>query len=271
MKDIIKSLKSSPRLNEKTGLKNVWNSIPQFCSIECCEVVIGDDAAAIEQNGEYLLLAAEGVYNPLLEANPYLAGKTSVITNVNDIYSMGGRPLAVLDVLFSSDTEEINQVLRGINDNASRYNVPVIGGHLNSGTETSTLSVFILGKAKKLLSSFNAREGDDLVLVTDGEGRFFEDFKFWDSSSSLSDRDATGQLEILPLLAEEGLADAAKDVSMAGAIGSILMLLECSGKGGEIFLDNIMTGFLLFQATVLSFPSGPGIPRMCIINLKNLI
>ena len=111
MKDLIEKLQSSPRLTDKTSLKNIWASIPQICSIEGLEVNIGDDAAAIRQNGEYLLLAAEGVYNPLLKSNPYLAGKTSVLTNVNDIYSMGGRPLAILDVLFSSDLEEISQVL----------------------------------------------------------------------------------------------------------------------------------------------------------------
>ena len=93
-----------------------------------------------------------------------------------------------------------------------------------------TLAVFILGKAKKLLSSFNAREGDDLIMVVGGEGRFYSGFNFWDSSSGLTKTDALRHLEILPELAEEELADAAKDISMAGTIGSVLMLLECSRK-----------------------------------------
>ena len=256
MNDLIKTLKSSPRLNDKTSLSDIWSYIPQVCNIEGSEVVLGDDAASIQIDGQYLLLAAEGVYTSLLKSNPYRAGRTSVLTNVNDIYSMGGRPVAVLDVLFSSDSEQVNQVLRGINDNASRYNVPVIGGHLSSESDGPTLAVFILGKAKSLLSSFNAREGDDLVLVTSSEGRFYEDFKFWDSSSKLSDRDAINQLEILSQLAESGLADSAKDVSMAGVIGSILMLLESSGKGAEIFIDDINppSGITL-QDWLLTFPS----------------
>ena len=256
MKDIIETLHSSPRLSEKTNIEGIWNFFPQFTRVEGKDVYLGDDAAAIDYNGNYLLLAAEGVYQPLLKSNPYLAGRTSVLTNVNDIYSMGGRPLAVLDVLSSSGVEEINQILSGIYYNATRYNVPVIGGHLSSESNESTLAVFILGRANKLLSSFNAKEGDDLVLVTSSTGRFYSKFNFWDSSGQLSERELIEHLEILPQLAEEELADAAKDVSMAGAIGSILMLLECSQKGAEIYIDNIFTpSGVGLHDWLLTFPS----------------
>ena len=256
MKDLIKTLRSSPRLSEKTSISNIWNYLPKFASVEGKDVYLGDDAAAIESDGNYLLLAAEGVYKPLLKSNPYLAGRTSVLTNINDIYSMGGRPVAVLDVLFSSSIEEVNKVLSGIYDNASRYCVPVVGGHLNCKSDESSLAVFILGKAKMLLSSFNAREGDDLVLVTSHKGKFYSDYNFWDSSSVLSDSNVIRELEILPQIAEEKLADAAKDVSMAGTIGSLLMLLECSCKGAEIYIDKISTpAGVKLEQWLLTFPS----------------
>jgi len=256
MKKLIKTLRSSPRLSEKTNLSSIWKNFPKFPIIEGKNVSLGDDAAAIEYDGQYLLLAAEGVYQPLLQSNPHLAGRTSVLTNVNDIYSMGGRPVAVLDVLFSSSVEEVNQILSGIYENASRYKVPVVGGHLSTKSNNSALAVFILGKAKKLLSSFNAREGDDLVLVTSKSGKFYPEYKFWDSSSELNDSEVVGQLEILPQLAEEGVADSAKDVSMAGAIGSIMMLLECSEKGAEICIENISTPYgVELEDWLLTFPS----------------
>ncbi len=239
LKEIIKTLHRSPRLNEKTNIADVWNFFPQSAKVEGKEVRLGDDAAAIEYEGGYLLAAAEGVYQPLLKSNPYLAGKTSVLTNVNDIYSMGGRPVAILDVLCSCDAGKTDQILSGIYDNAARYDVPVIGGHLSGEASALTLAVFILGKAKRLLSSFNAQEGDDLIMVVGEEGRFYSGFNFWDSSSGLSRTEALRHLEILPELAEEQLADAAKDISMAGVIGSVLMLLECSRKGAEIHIDDI--------------------------------
>jgi AIR synthase-related protein len=218
--------------------------------------LLGDDAAAIKSEDGYLLLAAEGVYQPLLKSDPYLAGRTSVLANVNDIYAMGGRPMAVIDVLFSSDSENANEALRGIRDNAARYNVPVVGGHISQDAECPSLSVFILGKAKKLLTSFGARAGDDLVLISNLKGKFISGFKFWDSSSMLEGSEAIKQLEAISETAEDGTADTAKDVSMAGLIGSILMLLESSGKGAVINLDNIPRPFEVpLNEWLLTFPS----------------
>ena len=116
LKDLIKSLHRSPRLSEKNNITNVWNFFPQFARVEGKQVRLGDDAAAIEHDGGYLLAAAEGVYQPLLKSNPYLAGRTSVLTNVNDIYSMGGRPPAILDVLCSADVGKTDEILSGIHD-----------------------------------------------------------------------------------------------------------------------------------------------------------
>jgi hypothetical protein len=256
MQELISALRSSSRLIQKGKLKGLWHLLPQVSRVNGNEVILGDDAAAIKTQDGYLLLAAEGVFPPLLKSNPYLAGRTSVLTNVNDIYAMGGRPLAIVDVLFASDFDEVNEVLRGISDNASRYRIPVVGGHLTEEKNFSSLSVFILGKAVKLLSSFNAEVDDDLVFVSNFKGKFYSGFNFWDSSSNLSGEEAIRHLGLLPQLAEDGLADAAKDVSMAGLIGSILMLLEGSGKGIEIYVDRIPTPFEVpLKEWFLTFPS----------------
>jgi len=256
MQELISALRSSPRLTQKGKLKNLWHLVPQVSQVDGNDVILGDDAAAIKTQDGYLLLAGEGVYPPLLKSNPYLAGRTSVLTNVNDIYAMGGRPLAIVDVLFGSDLEEVNEVLRGISENASRYNVPVVGGHLTQEIGFSSLSVFILGRAENLLSGFNAEVDDDLVFVSNFNGGFYSGFNFWDSSSNLSGEEAIRQLELLPQLAEEGLADTAKDVSMAGLIGSTLMLLEGSGKGAEIYVDKVPAPFEVpLKEWFLTFPS----------------
>ncbi len=257
MQELISALRSSPRLDQKRKLENLWHVLPQVSKVHGNDdVLLGDDAASIKTQDGYLLLAAEGVYPPLLKSNPYLAGRTSVLTNVNDIYAMGGRPVAIIDVIFASDLEEVNEVLRGIMDNASRYRVPVVGGHLTQEAGFSSLSVFILGKARRLLSSFDARVNDDLVFVSNFKGKHYSGFNFWDSSSNLSGEEVLSHLEILPELAEDGLADTAKDVSMAGLIGSTLMLLETSGKGAEIYVDKVPAPFEIpLKEWLLTFPS----------------
>ncbi|MBI2486243.1 MAG: sll0787 family AIR synthase-like protein [Deltaproteobacteria bacterium] len=256
MQELISDLRSSPGLSQKGKLKSLWPLLPQVCKVDGKDVILGDDAAAIKTQDGYLLLAAEGIYPPLLKSNPYLAGRTSVLTNVNDIYAMGGRPLAVLDVLFGSDVEEVKEVLRGIRDNASRYRVPVVGGHLTEEMGFSSLSVFIVGRAKSLLSGFDAQIDDDLVFISNFKGKFYSGFNFWDSSSNLDGEQTLEHLELLPQIAEDGLADAGKDVSMAGLIGSTLMLLECSGKGAEIYIDKIPAPFEVpLKDWLLTFPS----------------
>jgi hypothetical protein len=256
VKNLIRTLKSSTRLLQKQYLAGLWRYFPLSPRIDGNDILLGDDAAAIKSGDGYLLLAAEGVYQPLLVSDPYLAGRTSVLTNVNDIYAMGGRPVALVDVLFSRDGESAGEVLRGIRDNAERYGVPVVGGHTTLDAESGSLSVFILGRAERLLSGFNAQPGDDILLAAALEGKFYPAFNFWDSSSALSESDLVWQLEILPGLAESGLADAAKDVSMAGLIGSALMMLEGSKSGAEIFVDRIPApeGVPL-QKWLLTFPS----------------
>ncbi len=46
-------------------------------------------------------------------------------------------------------------------------------------------------------------------------------------------------MAILPQLAETGLCNAGKDISMGGIIGTLLMLLETSGCGAVLNLDVI--------------------------------
>jgi AIR synthase-related protein len=256
MQELIQSLQSSARLFQKQAIREVWNYFPKNCRIDGNEILLGDDAAAIKSVDGYLLLAGEGVYQPLLKSDPYLAGRTSVLTNVNDIYAMGGRPVAIIDVLFSNDSEKTKEALRGIRDNAARYNVPVVGGHISQDAECPSLSVFMLGKAKSLLTSFSAQAGDELVFTSNLSGRFISGFNFWDSSSALEDRETAKQLEAISEIAEDGTADTAKDVSMAGLIGSVLMLLESSGKGAVINLDNIPRPFEVpLSDWLLTFPS----------------
>lgn len=63
-------------------------------------------------------------------------------------------------------------------------------------------------------------------------------------------------LAILPQLAETGLCDAGKDISMGGIIGTLLMLLETSGCGAVLNIEQIpRPQELSLERWLLSFPS----------------
>ena len=198
-------------------------------------VPLGDDCAAIPDGDGHLLLAIEGFLDGFVAANPYFAGYCGVMVNVGDIAAMGGRPIAVVDALWSRDADAADPVLRGLRDAAARYGVPVVGGHTNSRAGSANLAVAILGRAgPRLLTSFDARPGDDLLAAIDLRGRFREPDPYWDASTGAPAERLRGDLALLAGLAEDGLARAAKDVSMAGIVGTALMLLECSGVGAAI-------------------------------------
>lgn len=202
-------------------------------------IALGDDCAAIPDGDGYLLFAIEGFVDDFVRDMPWFAGYCGVMVNVSDIAAMGGRPVAVVDALWSRGAQAADPVLQGLAVAAQRYRVPVVGGHTNQRAASDQLAVAIVGRAKKLLTSFDAQPGDTLLMAVDLRGEFMEPNPFWNASTSAPAARLRDDLEILPLLAEDGLCDAAKDISMAGAVGTVLMLLEGSRVGAVIDVDAI--------------------------------
>lgn len=65
-----------------------------------------------------------------------------------------------------------------------------------------------------------------------------------------------GDLDLLPFIAEAGLARAAKDISQGGLVGTGAMLAECSGVGLAIDLDRVPAPQGVDPARwLMSFPS----------------
>ena len=112
------------------------------------------------------------------------------------------------------------EVFKGMAAAASRYGVPIVGGHSNARADQAQLAVAILGRATRLLSSFAARPGQRLLMAVDLRGAFVEPYPYWNASTEAPAQRLRGDLEILPALAEDGLCAAAKDISMAGTLGT---------------------------------------------------
>lgn len=199
-------------------------------------VAVGDDCAAIPDGDGFLLLAIEGFLNAFVESDPFFAGYCGVMVNASDVAAMGGRPIAVVDALWSDGADGADEIARGLALGAATYGVPVVGGHTNLRNPSGAqLSVAILGRATRLITSFDARPGDVLVAAIDLRGRMRAPAPWWDASSGAQGDGLASRLRddlaLLPGLAEDGLCRAGKDVSMGGVIGTLLMLAEASGVG----------------------------------------
>lgn len=200
----------------------------------------GDDCAAIADGDGHLLLAIEGFVEDFVRDMPWFAGWCGVMVNLSDIAAMGGRPVAVVDALWSAGAEAARPLLEGLAAASERYGVPLVGGHTNQRAPAGQLAVAVLGRAgRTLLTSFDARPGDRLLMAVDLRGSFMEPNPFWNAATEAPAARLRGDLEILPGLAEDGLCRAGKDISMAGAVGTALMLAEGSKVGLRLDVDRI--------------------------------
>lgn len=237
---LAESLRSYPGLSRKGPIAEVFRELVLDGVAGSQLPNYGDDAAVIPDGDGYLLFATDGIMTGLLINEPYAAGKASVMVVVNDIYSMGGRPLAMVNVLASGVAGQRAEIVAGIKKGCLKMGVPMVGGHLHpdAPADHPSLSVAIIGRAAKLLRSHLAAPGDDLVMTADLRGRpGCRSVKSWDANSGKTPAELRQRLEVMPLIAERGLAKAAKDISNAGAIGTAAIMMENSGMGAEIDLE----------------------------------
>lgn len=202
----------------------------------------GDDAAVIRHGDEALLLAADGIWSRLMEADPYWAGYCSVLVNIHDIAAMGGRPVAMVDIFSISNESIRGAVVKGMRDASFQFGVPVVGGHLHPDTPYSVLDVAILGTAPldSVIYSHTAQEGDKVIAAIDLNGRVHPScYMNWDSVTMKSAEAVRAQIRLMEEIGKAKLVTAGKDISNPGVIGTLGMLLEVSGKGATVELDAI--------------------------------
>jgi selenophosphate synthetase-related protein len=195
----------------------------------------GDDGAVLPDGPGSVVAGGEAILPAFVAADPYGAGIAAVLTNVNDLAAMGARPVALLDTVVGPE-DVTREVLRGMRWAAARYDVPIVGGHLTRTAGPPALSAFGIGRAGRVLSATAAAAGQVLVLGCCLDGAMREDFPFFRSFEQRGDRLA-GDVRLLADLAASGAAVAAKDVSMAGLVGSLAMLLEHGRLGVTVDLD----------------------------------
>lgn len=236
------------RIREYEGVrrKHAIGDLVQAFAMDAPDVLadFGEDAAVIRNGDQALLLAADGIWSRLMEADPYWAGYCSVLVNIHDIAAMGGRPLAMVDVFSIADRAICDQVLRGMREASLQFGVPIVGGHLHPDTPYSVIDVAILGVARldAVIYSHTARPGDHVIAAVDLDGRVHPSCILnWDSVTMKSPDAVRAQVACPCELAEAGLVTAGKDVSNPGLVGSLGMLLEVSGCGAVIETSRIPT------------------------------
>ncbi|MEM9485691.1 MAG: sll0787 family AIR synthase-like protein [Cyanobacteria bacterium P01_F01_bin.116] len=257
LSDLISSLQNSVSILNKQDIQTAANTIGQYVpAANHTPIHLGDDCAAIPDGDGYLLLAAEGIWPQLVTQDPWFAGWCAIMVNISDIAAMGGTPIAVVDALWSQSVTASTPLWQGMQAAAQAYNVPIVGGHTNCHSPYDGLAVAILGRAQRLITSFDACPGDELVMVVNMAGSYYKDYPFWNAATTAQTDVLRQHMALLPKLAESGLCKAGKDISMGGLAGTLLMLAEASGVGAVLDLDRVpRPPEVPWQKWLTSFPS----------------
>ena len=136
---------------------------------------IGDDGAVIAQpKGKVVLatdIAVEGTHFNREWSSLFEIGAKITAANLADIYAMGGRPeyLLVAAALPRGFTiPEIQELARGIVDEASKVGARVVGGDITASKDL-VISIAAYGSVKDSVARSGAQVGD-LVIISDLPG-----------------------------------------------------------------------------------------------------
>lgn len=190
---------------------------------------VGDDGAPVP--GTDLVAACDAIIPSMVERDPEWAGWCSVLVNVNDLAAMGATPVGLLDAVGARDSSFAHRILSGLRRAAAAYGVPVLGGHTQLGVPAA-LSVTALGRTEHPTPGGGGRPGHRVTLTADLAGGWRPGYsgRQWDSTSTRSPAELRAMLSTVAATKPA----AAKDVSMAGVVGTLGMLAEASGCGAEL-------------------------------------
>jgi uncharacterized protein len=231
---LVSFLSASVSVTEKINIRTAYERARELSG----ETRLGDDCAAIQDGDGWLLLAAEGMLPTFVADDPWFAGYSAVMVNIADVSAMGGRPMAIVDVLWAPGLSQAGPVWEGMSAASRAYGVPIVGGHTTlTKSGSSALAAAVLGKARRLITSFDAKAGDDLLVAVDLRGQWRGEKPFWNASVGAPANRLREDLNLLPTLAENGWCEAGKDISNGGIVGTLSMLLDCSSAGAELWVD----------------------------------
>lgn len=241
LNDLVESLKNFPGVTRKKSISSVINFFPKQ-SYSKVLASYGEDAAVVEQGDKLLLLAADGIMPALMRANPFFAGYYAVLVNIHDIAAMGGVPIAMLDILSVKDNRVCSQVMKGMESAVKKFGVPIVGGHTHPDCDYDAIDIAIIGTADsgQAIYSHTAQAGDDVIVGMDLDGYYPDALPYaWDTTSRKEAPILRRQMLIMNKIAKQGLVRSGKDISNPGALGTLGMLLETSGKGATVDVDRV--------------------------------
>jgi selenide,water dikinase len=128
-----------------------------------------DDAAIYRLNDDLALVLTTDFFTPIVDS-PFDFGAIAAANALSDVYAMGGKPIAALNLVgFPSSqlpVEVLAEILRGASHIAAQAGIELVGGHtIQSEEPIFGLAVVGTIHPQRVLSNAGAKPGDQLILT----------------------------------------------------------------------------------------------------------
>lgn len=220
---------------------------------------LSDDSALLDIGDKYVVACSDMLIKSFHfpnEMTPFQIGKKIVTVNVSDLAAMGAETIAIIVAMGlpkDMSVSDFDNIVDGILDGCSEYNMALIGGDTNESHEL-TLCGTCIGSVKKdeVLMKSGANPGDILAvtgplgLAAAGFKLLFNEFKLENIDENIFKKvikhalEPEAKLKEGILLAKSGYVSSATDIT-DGLMSEINELIQGSSKGIGItlFQDDI--------------------------------
>jgi selenide, water dikinase len=162
------------------------------------------DAGVYRLRDDLCIVQSLDFFPPLVD-DPYVYGQIAAANSLSDVFTMGARPVTVMNIVgFPDDKLDLsilNEIMRGGAERVIAAGAVIVGGHTVRDVEIKFgLSVTGVVDPKNLLTNQNAQPGDALVLTKPlGTGFITTAFKAGRCSDDVlnSATDSMSQLNII--------------------------------------------------------------------------
>jgi len=230
----------------------VFNNIKVKNSDVIMRPEIGEDCAAIDFGGHACVMSTDPITGAIEGA-----GTLAIHISCNDVATCGVRPLGIMVTILAppeTTEEDIKRVMEEAGAAAYKLGVEIIGGHteITSAVNRLVLSTTAVGKVLKdrIIRSSGA-EIDDDVIMTKWAGLEGTAIIAADKEKELAGKLSTEEIGTAKSfiehmsVVEEGAtagefgATSMHDATEGGILGAAWEIAESSGKGIDIFIDDI--------------------------------
>jgi selenide,water dikinase len=128
-----------------------------------------DDAGVYRITDDVAVVLTADYFTPIVD-DPYWFGAIAAANSLSDVYAMGGKPLAALNLASFPGEQEFlpyaKRIMQGGIDKMTEAGVSIIGGHTIKDKEPK-YGFAVLGSIHpgKILDNAKARTGDALILT----------------------------------------------------------------------------------------------------------